>query len=142
VAASGSSRRGEATGEEVRWPSDEDDIGLDHNTLGLSGLTQLYRGANRGLCIALLNRTREPPFPSPPPFFIFSFRVSPPLGACEREVHNLRELCKNSRDCCANGGPNHLVSSGTRFVKTVSCVHLVLHEFVFALFLWRLDSSF
>jgi len=40
VAASGSSRRGEATDEEVRWPSDEDDTGLDHNALGLSGLTQ------------------------------------------------------------------------------------------------------
>jgi hypothetical protein len=31
VAASGSSRRGEATGEEAWWPSDEDDTGLDHN---------------------------------------------------------------------------------------------------------------
>jgi len=40
VVASGSSRRGEATDEEVRWPSDEDDTGLDHNALGLSGLTQ------------------------------------------------------------------------------------------------------
>ena len=40
VAASGSSRRGEATDEKVRWPSDEDDTGLDHNALGLSGLTQ------------------------------------------------------------------------------------------------------
>jgi hypothetical protein len=50
VAASGSSRRGEATGEETRWPSDEDDTGLYHNTLGLSGLTQLYPGANRGSC--------------------------------------------------------------------------------------------
>jgi hypothetical protein len=50
VAASGSSRRGEDTGEEARWPSDEDDTGLDHNALGLSGLTQLYPGANRGLC--------------------------------------------------------------------------------------------
>jgi hypothetical protein len=39
VAASGSSRRGEATDEEARWPSDEDDIGLDHNVLGLSGST-------------------------------------------------------------------------------------------------------
>jgi hypothetical protein len=50
VAASGSSRRGEATGEEARWPSDEDDTGLDHNTLGLSGLTHLYPGAKLGLC--------------------------------------------------------------------------------------------
>jgi len=40
VAASGSSRRGEATDEKVRWSSDEDDTGLDHNALGLSGLTQ------------------------------------------------------------------------------------------------------
>ena len=39
VAASGRSCRGEATDEEVRWPSDEDDTGLDHNALGLSGLT-------------------------------------------------------------------------------------------------------
>jgi hypothetical protein len=50
VAASGSSRRGEATGEEALWPSDEDDTGLDHNDLGLSGLTQLYPRANRRLC--------------------------------------------------------------------------------------------
>jgi hypothetical protein len=31
--------RGEATDKEARWSSDEDDTGLDHNTLGLSGLT-------------------------------------------------------------------------------------------------------
>jgi hypothetical protein len=45
-----SSRRGEATDEEARWPSGEDDIGLDHNALGLSGLTQLYPEAKLGLC--------------------------------------------------------------------------------------------
>jgi hypothetical protein len=39
VAALGSSRRGEAIDEEARWPSDEDDTRLDHNALGLSGLT-------------------------------------------------------------------------------------------------------
>jgi hypothetical protein len=50
VAASGSSRRGEATDEEARWPLDEDDTGLDHNNLGLSGSTQLYPGAKLGLC--------------------------------------------------------------------------------------------
>jgi hypothetical protein len=50
VAASRSSRRGEATDEEARWPSDEDDTGLDHNVLWLSGLTQLYTGAKLGLC--------------------------------------------------------------------------------------------
>jgi hypothetical protein len=50
VVASGSSRRGEATDEEARWPSDEDETGLDHNALGLSGLTQLYPGAKLGLC--------------------------------------------------------------------------------------------
>jgi hypothetical protein len=50
VEASGSSRRGEATYEEARWPSNEDDTGLDHNALGLSGLTQLYPGAKLGLC--------------------------------------------------------------------------------------------
>jgi hypothetical protein len=50
VAASGSSHRGEATDEEARWLSDEDDIGFDHNALGLSGLTQLYLGAKLGLC--------------------------------------------------------------------------------------------
>jgi hypothetical protein len=50
VAASGSSCRGEATDEEAWWPSDEDDTGLDHNALGLSGLTQLYSGAKLGLC--------------------------------------------------------------------------------------------
>jgi hypothetical protein len=50
VAVSGSSRRDEATDEEVRWPSDEDYTGLDHKALGLSGLTQLYSGAKLGLC--------------------------------------------------------------------------------------------
>jgi hypothetical protein len=50
VAASGSSRRGEATDEEARWPSDEDDTGLDYNALRLSGLTHLYPGAKLGLC--------------------------------------------------------------------------------------------
>jgi hypothetical protein len=50
VEASRSSRRGEATDEEARWPSDEDDTGLDHNTLRLSGLTQLYSGAKLKLC--------------------------------------------------------------------------------------------
>jgi hypothetical protein len=47
---SGSSRRGEATDEGARWPLDKDDTGLDHNTLGLSGLTKLYLGAKLGLC--------------------------------------------------------------------------------------------
>jgi hypothetical protein len=50
VASSGSSRRGEATGEEERWPSDEDDTELDHNALGLSGLTHLYPGAKPRIC--------------------------------------------------------------------------------------------
>jgi hypothetical protein len=50
VTASGSSCRGEATDEEARWLSDEDDTGLDHNVLGLSGLTQLYPGAKLKLC--------------------------------------------------------------------------------------------
>jgi hypothetical protein len=50
VAALGSSRRGEATGEEARWLSDEDDTGLDHNALELSGLTQLYPETNQRLC--------------------------------------------------------------------------------------------
>jgi hypothetical protein len=50
VTSSGSSRRGKATDEEARWPSDEYDTGLDHNTLGLNGLTQLYLGAKLGLC--------------------------------------------------------------------------------------------
>jgi hypothetical protein len=50
VAALGSSRRGEATDEEARWPSDKDDTGLDHNALGLSGLTQLYIEAKLRLC--------------------------------------------------------------------------------------------
>jgi hypothetical protein len=50
VEASGSSRRGEATGEEARWPSDKDDIGLDLYALGLNGLTHLYLGAKLGMC--------------------------------------------------------------------------------------------
>jgi hypothetical protein len=48
VAASGSSGRGEATSEEVRWPSDEDDTGLDLYALGLNGLAHLYPGAKLG----------------------------------------------------------------------------------------------
>jgi hypothetical protein len=50
VAASGSSRRDKATDEETWWPSDEDETGLDHNALGLSGLTQWYLGEKLGLC--------------------------------------------------------------------------------------------
>jgi hypothetical protein len=50
VAASESSRRGKATDVEARWPSDEDDTGLDHNALGLSGLTKLYPEAKLELC--------------------------------------------------------------------------------------------
>jgi hypothetical protein len=50
MATSGSSRRDEATDKEARWSSDEDDTGLDHNVLGLSGLTQLYLGAKLELC--------------------------------------------------------------------------------------------
>jgi hypothetical protein len=50
VTASGCSHRGEATNEEARWSLDEDDTGLDHNALGLSGLTQLYLGEKLGLC--------------------------------------------------------------------------------------------
>jgi hypothetical protein len=65
VAALWSSRRGEATDEEARWPSDKDDTGLDHNALGLSGSTQLYPGAKLGLCNSPINRMREPPSPSP-----------------------------------------------------------------------------
>jgi hypothetical protein len=37
VAASGSTRRDEATDEEARWPLDENDTGLDHNIFGLCG---------------------------------------------------------------------------------------------------------
>jgi hypothetical protein len=39
VAVSGKWCRGEATGEEAMWPSDEDEAELDHNALRLSGLT-------------------------------------------------------------------------------------------------------
>ena len=50
VAASGSSRRSEATGEKARWSSDQDYTGLDNNALGLSGSTHLYPGAKLGMC--------------------------------------------------------------------------------------------
>jgi hypothetical protein len=50
VTASGTLRRGEDTDEKARWLSDEDDIGLDHNALRLSGSTQLYSGTKLGLC--------------------------------------------------------------------------------------------
>jgi hypothetical protein len=50
VAASWSSRQDEAIDEEARWPSDEDKTELDHNALGLSGLTQVYPETKLGLC--------------------------------------------------------------------------------------------
>jgi hypothetical protein len=50
MVASGSSRRGEAMGEEARWPSDEDDTWLDLYALGLNGLAHLYPGAKLWLC--------------------------------------------------------------------------------------------
>jgi hypothetical protein len=87
MAASGSSRRGEATGEEARWPSDEDDIGLDHNTLGLSGLTHLYLGAKLGLYNSPVKYNEGAHISLTSSIFSFFFRVSPPLGACVREVH-------------------------------------------------------
>ena len=71
VAASGSSRQSEATGEKARWSSDQDYTGLDNNTLGLSGSTHLYPRQNWECVIALLNRMREPPSSSPPPVFHF-----------------------------------------------------------------------
>jgi hypothetical protein len=49
VAATGSSRRDEATGEEAWWPSDQDDTGLDLYGLGLNGLALMYPGAFRGM---------------------------------------------------------------------------------------------
>jgi hypothetical protein len=50
VVASGSSHRGEATGEEARWPLDENDTGLDLYALGLNGLAHLYLEAKQGMC--------------------------------------------------------------------------------------------
>ena len=50
VAASGSSRRSEATGEKARWSLDQDYTGLDNSALGLSGSTHLYPGAKLGMC--------------------------------------------------------------------------------------------
>jgi hypothetical protein len=61
MAASGGSRRGEATDEEARWPSDEDDTELDHNALGLSGLTQLYIEAKLGLCNSPVKQDKGAP---------------------------------------------------------------------------------
>jgi hypothetical protein len=49
VAVSWSSRRGEATGEEAWWPSDEDDTGLDLYALGLIGLALMYPEVFRGM---------------------------------------------------------------------------------------------
>jgi hypothetical protein len=49
VAASGRSRRGEATGEEARWPSDQHEAGLDLYALGLIGLALMYPGSFRGM---------------------------------------------------------------------------------------------
>jgi hypothetical protein len=61
VASSRSSRRDEAISWRARWPSDEDYLGLDHNTLELSGLTQNIYGQNWDYVITLLNRMRELP---------------------------------------------------------------------------------
>jgi hypothetical protein len=50
VAVSGSSHRGEATGEKALWPSDEDDTGLDLYALRLNSLAHLYLEAKLGMC--------------------------------------------------------------------------------------------
>jgi hypothetical protein len=50
VAASRSSRRDEATGEEARWLSDKVDTWLDLYALGLNGLTYLYPDAKLEMC--------------------------------------------------------------------------------------------
>jgi hypothetical protein len=87
VVALGSSHRGEATGEETRWPSDEDDTGLDCNALRLSGVTHLYPGAKLGLCNSPVKYDEGAPISLTSSIFIFSFMDSPPLGACVREVY-------------------------------------------------------
>jgi hypothetical protein len=87
VAASRSSRQGEAISEEARWLSDEDDTGLDLYALGLNGLVHLFLGAKLGMCNSPVKEDEGAPISLISSIFIFSFRVSPPLGACEREVH-------------------------------------------------------
>jgi hypothetical protein len=73
VAVSGSSRQGEATGEEARWPSDEDYLRLDHTVLGSSGSTQNIYEQKWNCVIALLNRMSPQLFH----FSLSSFLVSP-----------------------------------------------------------------
>jgi hypothetical protein len=87
VVASRSSRRGEAIDEEARWPSDEDDTRLDLYALGLNGLAHLYPGAKLKMCNSPIKYDEGAPISLTSSIFIFSFRVSPPLGTCEREVH-------------------------------------------------------
>jgi hypothetical protein len=60
---------------------------------------------------------REPPSPSPLSFFFHSTLGFPPsLKVLVREVHKLRDLCKDSRILYENGGHYHLVSFGIWFV--------------------------
>jgi hypothetical protein len=97
VAASGSLRRGEATDEEARWPSDEDETGLDHNVLGLNGLTQLYPGAKLGLCNSPVKLDEGAPISLTSSICIFFLvRVSPSPWLLVRERStNPSDLCKN-----------------------------------------------
>jgi hypothetical protein len=50
VVASGSLRRGEATGEEARWSSDHDEDRVGPLHLGLNGLAHLYPGEKLEMC--------------------------------------------------------------------------------------------
>jgi hypothetical protein len=50
MAASGSSRRGKITGEEARWPSDQDEDRVGPYAPGLNALAHLYPGAKLRLC--------------------------------------------------------------------------------------------
>jgi hypothetical protein len=69
--ASGSSHRGEATGEEARWPSDEEYIELDQNTLVANWFAPKYPGANEECVIALIREGAAPKLTALSPFFHF-----------------------------------------------------------------------
>jgi hypothetical protein len=61
VAASRSSRWGEAISWRARWPSNEDYLRLDYNALGLSGLTQNIQRHVWDCVIALINKDEGAP---------------------------------------------------------------------------------
>jgi hypothetical protein len=77
VAASGRSRQGEATGEEARWPSDQDEDRVGPLRPWAKWFSSFVSGANGKCVIALIREGAAPKLtPLAPIFFLSVLRFS------------------------------------------------------------------